>query len=1506
MSMIGIWKWGAVGGALLLAAAGVAAGPLPLIANYTFDGGAADSSGNKLDGKVTGNVKIVSGGKSGGALEVGSGGGVEVRHALFDRMTANFTVSLWVKPEGFADNRWEDGVLFAKGGNAGVQLSMMRSGALFLHGSWGGGWYHSPWSGAGRIAPGKWNHVALTFEKGGTSRLYVNGECVGKFATPFAIWPVGDPLKVGFGRWKGLLDEVAFYAATLDEKQVRELAAGRRPATRPAVLADMPENDYPVRMTLAVFGHPMGLRAHDATWFKAAERRGGPDAVDWPEFTLEIPARKRRLELFRQSGRQDLELPLFRDWRNEPVFPHELDARIEPGGHWLRPIAWRWGQYYVYTSDRTARTGSGDYELWVFPVRIAGEGRGAVRSVELSCGGRVIYRRREKLDSLTLLLAANRPGEPYRIRVNNGAAGEFEVGLRPVDPDRPVNEPSAVDLKLAGAIEVTNRREAGFPNREEWERDVAAMAGAESELPRAALPPGKPFLRRLGQGAYRSPVRIDLYTVHHGMSGGMWFDGGHLTGFKGTLAEYAAHLADLGFDRDYENIANWYKTTPLDTRYDEWLVELAKQGLEGGVNPRTESLSHANLPLFLRTLPEFYSTGVRDAQLVAGRFRRYPNFRGMMAMGDNAGYYSFWDWAPPIPNRPWARAMTTLHDETAPVVPVGPQVGVGKRFERRGTQAEFVEYLRRYDAAFNSLSLIADAMKRANPRIEFNTTTFGSAPGVLAHGGYAIGTIPGRAIFSGLDRAMAYDWNESMSSKPLHNVALLDRLRSDFPEKELWSCVDDFGLFFRREPRQRAYALVLSRGVRAIGTNFLAHTTGDAKYTEKGWSATFKKPENREEVIAGQKELFAWIHKFGGAYAQMRAAAPVGILYVQEQAQSRRCDAADPKGPHEGKTFEALFLCHAAGWPARIVTPAELKRGLPPEMKALLLVGLNEIDSTWRWHDGLEPALKEFAARGGRILLDDESASPVDAVRTGMSLAAYILQSNQDLTPLLLERNRGNIELLRRAMQGVEAPVASSADPTVWTVVSRAGDVDYVTVVNQKPVPADESPVFERIDRSIDFNFGWGNPLSVGKGKFDEKANRWPDDNYDIEWRGFITPEKSGEYTFSFRLSYQDAATLSIDGREVIGRGVREGKISLQANRRYALAATFHEEVREANVTLHWKSGSGQSASVPPRAFSVDAAGKQPGLKGRYVPNTAYLYKNASKFVAPQTGTLVWNTDRPVYDLRSGERLAGRGEASCDLMEDGFRLYALPPAEIGAVACPVTRGGDGFYYAEPQVTQPSAMKGVPVELTLSRGDDRITVYSGTGLRTALPVAVGDEPGEYRLEVRELIGGRTASETFTVEAAAAEPSRMAELAGLGRIAEPERQALLKFFADRPEQPLVIALTEAQRRDERFRTAAAKLAELARKQGRGEVSVGSAAPGGVVRSLQPVRSIQPYPRWESVNADLVLLGNPRGNLLIFDQQRGGMIPAEAAAEPGKVRLVHTFSPFAAGFEAANLIL
>ncbi len=333
-------------------------------------------------------------------------------------------------------------------------------------------------------------------------------------------------------------------------------------------------------------------------------------------------------------------------------------------------------------------------------------------------------------------------------------------------------------------------------------------------------------------------------------------------------------------------------------------------------------------------------------------------------------------------------------------------------------------------------------MREVDPQLAFFTGSFGSSPGVGGRGGWPWATIPGAPINEGLDVMQAYDWNEVSSSKPMHLPALIDRLKSYFPAKSASALVDDFRLFFGREARQRAYLLALTRGIDSIGTTFLAAPNGD---------------EAKPQTIADQKELFAWIHKYGGIYKGTQPLASVGVLYVHPQALLRRVnqdananDDALLQGSHEGKTTEALWLCHAAGWPAKIVTPEELKRGLAPEMKVLLLAGLNRFDDSWLWSQGLETQLKAFVAGGGKIVMDDESVVPngIAATKTALKIRSYVTQSDTDWTPKLFARNQENIQILRAALQNVEKPIATSDNPTIWAIPHQTGDVIYVTVVN--------------------------------------------------------------------------------------------------------------------------------------------------------------------------------------------------------------------------------------------------------------------------------------------------------------------------------------------------------------------------------------------------------------------------------------------------------------------------
>ncbi len=305
----------------------------------------------------------------------------------------------------------------------------------------------------------------------------------------------------------------------------------------------------------------------------------------------------------------------------------------------------------------------------------------------------------------------------------------------------------------------------------------------------------------------------------------------------------------------------------------------------------------------------------------------------------------------------------------------------------------------RADTAFRQFGYFAEAVSEAAPGQILTTA--------------ASGATPERIVFEGLRVQQAHDAGGTHSSRPLRLVALLDRLRSQHPAIPTWALVDDTKLFFGREAMQRAYALALTRGVRGIGTNF---------------PATAGVENMRPEAATTQGQLNAWMERYGGAYAAMLPEAPIGIF----------------AGERDAVATEALWLCHAAGWPARLVTYQEIARApLPPSMHALIFTTRDDAARAT-----LEPMLKHFTERGGRILRDEDA---------GLRLADYPAPAELDPTPLLLARNADNVGKLRAALDDLEPPAAVSSDPLAWAVPSRVKDTLYITAVNWAFAEGDEA-----------------------------------------------------------------------------------------------------------------------------------------------------------------------------------------------------------------------------------------------------------------------------------------------------------------------------------------------------------------------------------------------------------------------------------------------------------------
>ena len=1101
------------------------------------------------------------------------------------------------------------------------------------------------------------------------------------------------------------------------------------------VAAPIPSPEFVGELLLVRYDLPVGLSDGYAPTRQLAARKDGDDgdAVEWPEFTLN------GAPVFRKGAKEILPFRLRRGAEAKPHFQQPGDEIIQPGNHWFRPIEGGAKRRYLYTADKTARCGNvtaggrGRWELWLFPVRIEGEGGPTVKNVVLrEAGGGIVLRKNGPWRTLTLLLPANAPGKPFELTIDGRGPVKVEVGLKPAKPGSPVAHTFQVETKMPGEgprIRVfTPARPETFPHAKEWAADVAA-AKSLAEQPQKA---------EMGVDLRQAPpVSVYAAALPHGMSAGFWK--------KGTKAsDYAANLAAAGFDTVFDPVASF--TDPSDAESIESRArELEQIDIRLGVQYdqawTRPSLQNPNLALLAHTLPEWHAPLYRSLQLTAQRFRRVPNFAGIMIGGENTGYASTWSSsAAPAPNRPWAEAMIELTGTTSPWLarlPGETGGGVPKT-------ADFIKYVDRYDAAFHQYGYFAEAVRSVNPKMTFTTSSFGSSPGAGARGGWPWASVPGRIMFEGLPVQQAYDWNELHSSKPMHLVALVDRLRSYWPKTPTWALVDNSKLFFGREAWHRATALALTRGVHGIGTNYLS---------------------SQPEFIVAQREMADWIHQYGALFAATEPEATIGVFFGFDQAILRPVNT-DPNAPleqvlrgsHEGKVTEALWLSQAAGIPARVVTYQELMRGpLPPSMKALLLVGLERPDDTWFWAKGLEPALQQFLKIGGRILTAPDSECPVPSTPVDLQVASYVTQSELDATPRLLERNKTNITELRAAMDGVTSPIAASDDPLLWAIPTRVKDVTYVTALNWAYAEGEEAKEYVR--------------------PADPRASR---------------PEV-------------------------------------------------------------WKTKA-----------------------------------NASIYVKPRTGTIRWNTSRPVYSLREQRLLTSEEASSVDFTRDAFQWYASPPAIPEQIT--ITAPERGRVRVEVKSAEGIAMRGLPIQLQVKSVDGHVSypVSAISGEMIELPSDVILNPG--MVSATELLSGKSTDGIALPAPVKSAPKLPSDLA--------------KFLA-RKTGSVVVALTPAQAKDAFMTTLAESLITRLRQKGR-VVRIGIANPKDVVESLQPLKSPHRFPQWKTVAADLVLFGTPQDNVLMLDQLRGEIFPADfQIPPPGQGRVITTKSAFVGECDVLNVV-
>ena len=126
-----------------------------------------------------------------------------------------------------------------------------------------------------------------------------------------------------------------------------------------------------------------------------------------------------------------------------------------------------------------------------------------------------------------------------------------------------------------------------------------------------------------------------------------------------------------------------------------------------------------------------------------------------------------------------------------------------------------------------------------------------------------------------------------------------------------------------------------------------------------------------------------------------------------------------------------------------------------------------------------------------------------------------------------------------------------------------------------------------------------------------------------------------------------------------------------------------------------------------------------------------------------------------------------------------------------------------------------------------------------------------------------------------------------------------EAIVDFAIPRPTYSVAFS------QDAALAAHAKTLAAFYEKRGR-RVTIGSATPGGVVESLQPLRSPNRFPQWKTIAADLILFGTPANNVLLLDQARAQIFPRDSATPAaGRADVLYTRSPFVGEYDVVNVI-
>ena len=239
------------------------------------------------------------------------------------------------------------------------------------------------------------------------------------------------------------------------------------------------------------------------------------------------------------------------------------------------------------------------------------------------------------------------------------------------------------------------------------------------------------------------------------------------------------------------------------------------------------------------------------------------------------------------------------------------------------------------------------------------------------------------------------------------------------------------------------------------------------------------------------------------------------------------------------------------------------------------------------------------------------------------------------------------------------------------------------------------NPVVTRIDRNIDFLWGWGRP--------DPAVN--PDD-FTARWTGWLTPPVPGDYVMT--TIADDAARVWLDDNLVVNDWTqsfphrKSATIRLDA-KRYAIRVEYGENNLSALMSLRWRCpGVDREETIPPTAFAHD-------------PNSQVVTRKPGGG-SPTAATSPAASDPPLRAIAPFEEATAKQHQAT-----WARHLELPVVQTNSIGMKLTLGPPGEFLMGSPDEQIDAARKVAAKDGFNQDDqDRIRDYESPQHRVVVP------------------------------------------------------------------------------------------------------------------------------------------------------------------------------------------